>query len=431
MRLPVAGTISTKDGTSNKNARMTNMLINQKKDVAKACVRPALASKVTGYGAGNGIVCFNDEIVTLSGEELTAGITVTPGTTSFVKHDDVLPKQVGQLIKNGNVWYAFLNHQELDHATIGGVWYSSDLASWTEITSTRGYEIWGTALIVGTDIKFAAFHWTYDEDESIDVADTKHTITITSGGSLSIASSSDTYYFYPLLYVSGTYYGVAQNPPGTYLFATSTDMNSVTLGDNYPDTYNTGYRQMHYGGGKFWFAGSHSSPNYVDTMYSDDGLNWSTPYTISTYSGYAYSAYGLGKFAVLVYPDLICYTEDGISFDTAIVADAPAGTGKWLIFNSEDEKFYYISSFVNPTPAFFLSESPDIENWTDITPSGGDQISINGYGQNGTAVVIGVGKGTAYPYDYGVYEISQTDDVSTLTSFDNLPDAAVDFALMP
>ena len=80
MRLPVAGTISTKDGTSNKNARMTNMLINQKKDVAKACVRPALNTIVSGSGAGNNMVCFNGELVNIFGTDIKR-VTASGGDT--------------------------------------------------------------------------------------------------------------------------------------------------------------------------------------------------------------------------------------------------------------------------------------------------------------------------------------------------------------
>lgn len=433
MRIPLAGQISTKDGASNKNSRLYNVLAETRKDgKVVACVRPGLNVVATGSGAGNGIVCFNGEIVTLTGTDLTAGITVTPGTTSFVKHDDVFPKPVRMFVKNGGTWYAFLNLQEYDHATIGGIWYSSNLITWSEITSTRGYELWGQALIVGTDIKLAAYHWTYDEDEDIYVADTKHTITITSGGSVSIASSSDTYNFYPLLYSGGTYYGLAHNPPGTDLFATSSDLNSVTLGDAVPNKHGSNYWQMHEGGGKFWFSSGTLSPDTVFSTYSTDGLTWSTANTITTAGAYKYSAYGLGKYVVLVYPDLIYYTDDGVTYSSAVVTDAPSNlTNKFIVYNDVSEKFYYISGFVNPTPAFFMSESTDLENWTDITPAGGDQISVNGYGQYSSALIIGVSKGTAFPYDYGVYEVSQTAETSTLTNLDTLPSAGVDFALLP
>lgn len=70
MRLPVAGNISTRDGSSNKNARMTNMLAEEKQGKSFAAVRPGLNQVASTTGNGNGIVCFNGDLVNVFGATL-------------------------------------------------------------------------------------------------------------------------------------------------------------------------------------------------------------------------------------------------------------------------------------------------------------------------------------------------------------------------
>jgi len=67
MRLPVVGNISTKDGASNKNARMVNVLAEEKQDKTIAAVRPGLNQLATGSGDGNNLVCFNGDLVNIYG----------------------------------------------------------------------------------------------------------------------------------------------------------------------------------------------------------------------------------------------------------------------------------------------------------------------------------------------------------------------------
>jgi len=64
MRFPVIGDISTKDGDGNKNARLTNTLAESKKNgTTLATVRPGLNQVASTTGNGNGLVCFNGELV--------------------------------------------------------------------------------------------------------------------------------------------------------------------------------------------------------------------------------------------------------------------------------------------------------------------------------------------------------------------------------
>ena len=71
MRLPVIGSISTKDGATNKNARLTNMLAETRKDgKVVAGVRPGLNQVIASSGNGNSIVCFNGTLINLYGNKI-------------------------------------------------------------------------------------------------------------------------------------------------------------------------------------------------------------------------------------------------------------------------------------------------------------------------------------------------------------------------
>jgi hypothetical protein len=65
MRLPVVPQISTKDGVSNKNARLTNCLKESKKSGDKAVVRPGLVLDDTYSGIGNGLIPFDGRLLTI------------------------------------------------------------------------------------------------------------------------------------------------------------------------------------------------------------------------------------------------------------------------------------------------------------------------------------------------------------------------------
>jgi len=70
MRLPVVPQLSTKDGVSNKNARMTNMLKETRATGELAVVRPGLVTQAVSTGNGNGLVNFNGDLVSIFGATL-------------------------------------------------------------------------------------------------------------------------------------------------------------------------------------------------------------------------------------------------------------------------------------------------------------------------------------------------------------------------
>ena len=91
MRLPLVPKLSTKDGSSDSNGRMTNMLVNTTSiGVSHAEVRPALAlqESTESPAQGNGIVDFNGTLLSIYGTDL---IIIDPreDVTAFPLVDEI------------------------------------------------------------------------------------------------------------------------------------------------------------------------------------------------------------------------------------------------------------------------------------------------------------------------------------------------------
>lgn len=73
MRLPVVPSLSTKEGTSNKNARLTNMLKETKASGDLAVIRPGLVLSDTYSGLGAGLIPFDGRLLTIYDDTVTDG----------------------------------------------------------------------------------------------------------------------------------------------------------------------------------------------------------------------------------------------------------------------------------------------------------------------------------------------------------------------
>ena len=82
MRLPCVPDIDSRDGTSSKDERLTNMLSEDNNGQQMAVLRPGLATIATASGAGGGEVNFNDVLITVYGT--TLGFGPTPSTIGTV-----------------------------------------------------------------------------------------------------------------------------------------------------------------------------------------------------------------------------------------------------------------------------------------------------------------------------------------------------------
>ena len=82
MRLPLVPDIDSRDGSSDKDERLTNVLSESDEGVTLAVVRPGLSTVATATGAGGGEVNFNDVLITVYGT--TLGFGPTPSTIGTV-----------------------------------------------------------------------------------------------------------------------------------------------------------------------------------------------------------------------------------------------------------------------------------------------------------------------------------------------------------
>ena len=88
MRLPLVSELDSRDGDSDKDSRLTNVLSETDEGVVLAVVRPGLETVVISSGNGNGIVDFNAELITVFGTGLKFGTGLNViGTIDNELHD--------------------------------------------------------------------------------------------------------------------------------------------------------------------------------------------------------------------------------------------------------------------------------------------------------------------------------------------------------
>ena len=121
MRLPVTHQVSTKDGTSNKNARLTNCLKEAKQSGDKAVTRPGLVLSDTYSGLGNGLIEFDGRLLVVYDDTVTDVVE-----DSFPWPLDSAEWSVGTTYGYGDaVWYN------------GNLWFSS---SGSNVGNTPGVD---------------------------------------------------------------------------------------------------------------------------------------------------------------------------------------------------------------------------------------------------------------------------------------------------
>ncbi len=70
MRFKVVPSLSTKDGTSNRNARLTNTLKEASTSGERAIIRPGLVVSTSYGGLGNGLIAFNRNLLTIVDDQV-------------------------------------------------------------------------------------------------------------------------------------------------------------------------------------------------------------------------------------------------------------------------------------------------------------------------------------------------------------------------
>jgi hypothetical protein len=73
MRLQLVSDIDSRDGSSNKDERLTNALAEKDGKAVYACIRPGLNQVATESGVGNGLTCFGGTLISVYGTVLGYG----------------------------------------------------------------------------------------------------------------------------------------------------------------------------------------------------------------------------------------------------------------------------------------------------------------------------------------------------------------------
>jgi hypothetical protein len=123
MRLPVVPQISTKDGLSNKNARLTNCLKEVKKSGEKAVVRPGLVLSNTYTGLGNGLIPFDGRLLVIYDDTITdTGDDTLPWPLDSGEWSAGTTYDFGDTVwYGGSLWFSFLNGN-IGNTPGGGSW---------------------------------------------------------------------------------------------------------------------------------------------------------------------------------------------------------------------------------------------------------------------------------------------------------------------
>lgn len=137
MRLPVVPPISTKDGLSNKNARLTNCLKEIKKGGEKAVVRPGLSLSDTYQGLGSGLIVFDGRLLVVADDTIygdsewpldsptwAVGTTYDFGDSVWYLGDLYFSMEdgnVGNVPGTSSTWSTSLDETDFDPNTVYGI----------------------------------------------------------------------------------------------------------------------------------------------------------------------------------------------------------------------------------------------------------------------------------------------------------------------
>ena len=397
MRLPVVPQISTKDGVSNKNARLTNCLKESKKSGDKAVVRPGLVLDAQASGVGNGLVAFNGELVSVYGATLGAGLIVTEA--SVIKQD-VTSKPFGNSIVSFGSGYVCVM-QNTGGASGEYIYYTDDFVTFTEIWDN---DVQSTVYLFGLPVVAGGTCYVSAEDE--DTGD-PYIVTFTSSlvanfaagtfygsiwtgtefvgaySSTQSTSSTDgttwtpksygiTLYGQQFAYLNGVYVVSGFNGTTLYILSCTSStswavVNSqVAAGGN----YNTAVAG---GENRFVMVGLNVA------MYSTDGTTWAAatlPTDVMMYSVIYHTA--LGKFVALA--DYYFYdstmplltSDDGTTWEDFGITQSYVSTGGSRRLAATADGVVYVSTVCSdyacsvPTPTLTIAEQ--VAGSTEFAP---------------------------------------------------------------
>jgi len=386
MRLPVIGSISTKDGATNKNARLTNMLAEQKKNgTTLATVRPGLNNIATASGGGNGLVCFNGNLVSVWDAQLGISVIENPIWTERYSGG----QQINTVIYDNSKYVVLTNSNTY------------------EVSSDNG-ETWTTGSIGLSDIRPTDIAWNGSVYCAVGGGfGGVNQCAVSATGTSWIGGTLPSTAFWGSIAWNGAVYCAIIRFTTTNVCATSTDgvtWNSRTL------PVSQWWYSIAWDGSVFCISGFGTT-----FATSPDGITW-TSRTVPLSGAWWGIAGNSGTFVA-------CATNAGvglISQDSGVTWETFAyPTSQWL-----RRVRYFNNAFyaVGDTSASIQTSSDGI-TWDEISiPGTAGNISTDDiYGNSSSLVIVGDGA----DYNVGIRQAGITYHGTTIL------DDKYDFALIP
>ena len=288
MRLPVIPNVSTKDGLSNKNARLTNCLKETTKRGDKAVIRPGLVLDAEASGVGHGLVVFDNQLVSVYGS--TLGIGVADGAPASVYTiTDLEFRGVANL--GGDSWLLYGYNFGNSNAEI----YTGDSAGTMTLDSSGFDTTYPTQPLVASSVAYSGTTVIVAKDQSLQKSAT--------GGSLSfstIQTIAGSRQYFSIKYLGSKFVAVSlRTSTGQSTVRWSSDDGGTWNSWDAPTT-NTLVYDVAYDGSAWWIfyfddvaveLGAFKTTDFVTfTPQTFTGLN-----TFTTGGGYS-AAYGSGYF---------------------------------------------------------------------------------------------------------------------------------------
>lgn len=411
MRLPVIGNISTKDGATNKNARLTNMLAEQKKNgTTLATVRPGLSEYATVAGNGNGLVCFNGSLVSVFG----ANIGVPSG--DVIEPTETLSTITGYYVFSGvelsNGLFVLCDGMASGTGETGNIFTTTDFSSYTK--KLADYQYYLGRMITNGTIAVCSYADDLDpENYGVITVNTSGTTTFTDIGAFVVG---------PLCYGNGVFVGTTANAK----FATSSNGTSWSEG-TFSYSPVSVFVDIQWNGTKYCYLYTTAFGGDLYARTSTDLETWTSPVVVFDTSDY-YNDTGYltvaNGFFVLVGKNVCARSEDGINwtvtgpflYDFAPTAIAYNSTvnklcavGETYYFNEAHARYFSFDGGQTWFPDEGTYLTPNLDIYTGVIPVGSDFATFRNEAINNVQVLIDV--------SFGITNISAIEDSPTDFAF--------------
>lgn len=411
MRLPVVGNISTKDGASNKNARMVNVLAEEKNGKTIAAVRPCLNYHSTVAGNGNGITCFDGTLVNVFGSSI--GVP----TGEVVELSETLSTIPGYLIFNGvelsNGLFVLCDGTYTGTGEPGNIFTTTNFSSYTKKLTDYTYAL--GRMIGNGAIAICSYQ---DEESNVGIitVNTAGTTTLTATAALS-----------PICYGNGVFVAAASG----YTFATSTNGTTWSNGTySYSYIDPTAFFDLQWNGSVYCMFYRMSSDDFLYARTSQNLVNWSSPVAIfdtSTAGGYGLTCVTVARnYFIVALGSIVARSDTGQNwkiyhpFEYDFYSRGLAyniGANKLCAYGGNeagiDEPHQRYFSFNGGQTWFadqgYLTNLDEV--YTGAVPYQNDFVTFRNEATNNAQVITGVGFG--------------------ITNISAIEDNPVDFALIP